>query len=120
MRDTCIYVFTVKDKRHTDRRNWYFSRRVQIINEEVENVSDHGDAPGNISDEDENVNDEDENVNDEDENVNDEIINNDTYETEINAVCDAFDSDDIDEECYDFQDELFNFEMIIEYSRDWE
>jgi hypothetical protein len=77
----------------------------------VENVSDHGDAPGNISD-------EDENVNDEDENVNDEIINNDTYETEINAVCDAFDSDDIDEECYDFQDELFNFEMIIEYSRD--
>jgi hypothetical protein len=103
----------VKDKRHTDRRNWYFSRRVQIINEEVENVSDHGDAPGNISD-------EDENVNDEDENVNDEIINNDTYETEINAVCDAFDSDDIDEECYDFQDELFNFEMIIEYSRDWE
>jgi hypothetical protein len=113
MRDTCIYVFTVKDKRHTDRRNWYFSRRVQIINEEVENVSDHGDAPGNISD-------EDENVNDEDENVNDEIINNDTYETEINAVCDAFDSDDIDEECYDFQDELFNFEMIIEYSRDWE
>ena len=113
MWDTCIYVFTVKDKRHTDRRNWYFSRRVQIINEEVENVSDHGDAPGNISD-------EDENVNDEDENVNDEIINNDTYETEINAVCDAFDSDDIDEECYDFQDELFNFEMIIEYSRDWE
>ena len=117
----------MKDKRHTDRRNWYFSRRVQIINEEVENVSDHGDAPGNISDEDENVNDEDENVNDEDENVNDEdenvndeIINNDTYETEINAVCDAFDSDDIDEECYDFQDELFNFEMIIEYSRDWE
>ena len=103
----------MKDKRHTDRRNWYFSRRVQIINEEVENVSDHGDAPGNISD-------EDENVNDEDENVNDEIINNDTYETEINAVCDAFDSDDIDEECYDFQDELFNFEMIIEYSRDWE
>jgi hypothetical protein len=103
----------VKDKRHTDRRNWYFSRRVQIINEEVENVSDHGDAPGNISD-------EDENVNDEDENVNDEIINNDTYETEINAVCDAFDNDDIDEECYDFQDELFNFEMIIEYSRDWE
>jgi hypothetical protein len=43
-----------------------------IINEEVENVSDHGDAPGNISD-------EDENVNDEDENVNDEINNNDTY-----------------------------------------
>ena len=53
-------------------------------------------------------------------NVNDEVNNNDTYETEINAVCDAFDSDDIDEECYDFQDELFNFEMIIEYSRDWE
>jgi hypothetical protein len=47
-----------------------------------------------------------------------EVNNNDTYETEINAVCDAFDSDDIDEECYDFQDELFNFEIIIEYSRD--
>ena len=80
------------------------NNEVQIVNEEVENVSDHGDAPGNISDE--------------DENVNDEVNNNDTYETEINAVCDAFDSDDIDEECYDFQDELFNFEMIIEYSRD--
>ena len=30
----------------------------------------------------------------------------------------TFDIDDIDEECYDFQDELFNFKMIIEYSRD--
>lgn len=33
-------------------------------------------------------------------------------------ISDEFDSDDIDEGCYDFQDELFNFEMIIEYSRD--
>ena len=31
---------------------------------------------------------------------------------------DIEDSDDYEDECYDFQDELFNFEQILRMSRD--
>ena len=38
-------------------------------------------------------------------------------EIAINLLCDK-DIDDYEDECYDFQDELFNFEQILRMSRD--
>ena len=41
-------------------------------------------------------------------------------EIAINLLCDKDidDDDDYEDECYDFQDELFNFEQILRMSRD--
>ena len=41
-------------------------------------------------------------------------------EITINLLCDKDidDEDDYEDECYDFQDELFNFEQILRMSRD--
>jgi len=41
-------------------------------------------------------------------------------EIAINLLCDKdiHDDDDYEDECYDFQDELFNFEQILRMSRD--
>ena len=40
--------------------------------------------------------------------------------TEIasNLLCDRDIDDDYEDECYDFQDELFNFEQILRLTRD--
>jgi len=42
-----------------------------------------------------------------------------SLEMEINNLCDKHDFNlDIDEECFDYQDELLNFDRLIMFSRD--
>ena len=41
-----------------------------------------------------------------------------SFMDQIELLCDKEEDDDIDDECYDFQDEDFNFEQLLFYSRD--